>query len=54
VIIWFKRFSANYRQEHDYHRRPVVAEAPVTATEETLTFDQVEREFAKSAPPLEP
>jgi putative membrane protein len=54
VIIWFKRFSANYRQEHDYHRRPVVADATVTATEETLTFEQVEREFAKSAPPLEP
>ena len=63
VIIWFKRFSANYRQEHDYHRRPVVAaaeqpalaaEVVADAGEDTLTFDQVEREFAKSAPPLEP
>jgi putative membrane protein len=63
VIIWFKRFSANYRQEHDYHRRPEVAtaeppapaaEVVADAGEDTLTFEQVEREFAKSAPPLEP
>jgi putative membrane protein len=52
VVIWFKRFSASYRQEHDYHRRPAAADS--VATEDTLTFDEVEREFAKSAPPLEP
>jgi putative membrane protein len=58
VIIWFKRFSANYRQEHDYHRGPDDHRGPVvadtTADEDTLTFEQVEREFAKSAPPHEP
>ena len=54
VIIWFKRFSSNYREEHDYHRRPVVTAAAAEPAEDTLTFEQVEREFAKSAPPLEP
>jgi putative membrane protein len=44
VIIWFKRFSANYRSEHDYRRRSA----------EVLTFDDVEREFAQTAPPHEP
>ena len=44
VIIWFKRFSANYRNEHDYRRRSA----------EVLTFDDVEREFAQTAPPHEP
>jgi putative membrane protein len=44
VILWFKRFSANYRHEHDYRRQPA----------EVLTFDEVEREFARTAPPHEP
>jgi putative membrane protein len=48
VTLWFKRFSANYRYEHDYRRKPPAEEA------EVLTFDEVEREFAKTAPPHEP
>ena len=54
VVLWFKRFSANYRHEHDYHRHPVVApDAVADVSAETLTYDDVEREFAKSAPPHE-
>ena len=50
VILWFKRFSANYRHEHDYRRRPAAAPVALADTDEVLTFDDVEREFAKPAP----
>jgi putative membrane protein len=66
VIIWFKRFSASYGVENDYRRRPA---APVESVEPaatglpehafddigegTLTYDDVERAFARTAPPHE-
>jgi putative membrane protein len=58
VTLWFRRFSANYRNEHDYRRQPVAGpdippEALADVTADTLTYDDVEREFAKSAPPHE-
>jgi putative membrane protein len=57
VIIWFRRFSAGYRYEHDYHRRPLPSGGPADnyadVTPGMLTFDDVEREFAKTAPPHE-
>jgi putative membrane protein len=59
VFIWFKRFSANYRHEHSYRRpHPASEQLPDHAfdgvADATLTFGDVEREFAKSAPPHEP
>jgi putative membrane protein len=62
-VIWFKRFSAGYHQENDYRRRtavPVDHAEPALPEhvlddvgEGTLTYDDVEREFAKSVPPHE-
>ncbi len=40
VYIWFKRFSATNRQEHDYRRQP-------------LTFEDVQQVFARTPPPAE-
>ena len=56
VIIWFKRFSANYRNEHDYRRQPSPTSGGEALDEGagTLTYEEVEREFAKSAAPHEP
>jgi len=51
VWMWFKRFSANHRNEHNYRRVPVGAMADVPAG--TLDFDDVERVFATTAPPDE-
>jgi putative membrane protein len=56
VWMWFKRFSANHRFEHDY-RRPQVA-VPADAVADvptgTLEFEDVERVFASTAAPDEP
>ena len=55
VIIWFKRFSANYRSEHDYRRpSPTSGGEALDEGAGTLTYEEVEREFAKSAAPHEP
>lgn len=60
VVLWFKRFSASYRHEHDYRRRhPDVGPVrPVGELDDvpvdTLTYEAVERAFARSAPPHEP
>lgn len=51
VWMWFKRFSANHRNEHDYRRVPMGAMADVPAG--TLDYDDVERVFATTAPPDE-
>jgi len=51
VWMWFKRFSANHRNEHNYRRVPMGAMADVPAG--TLAFDDVERAFATTAPPDE-
>jgi putative membrane protein len=54
-FIWFKRFAASYPEENDYRRRrPAEPAGPAEdLSADTLTFDDVEREFAKSAPPHE-
>jgi putative membrane protein len=56
VTMWFTRFSASYRTEHDY-RRPVPP-APESgapgAAEPVLTFADVEREFAATPAVREP
>jgi putative membrane protein len=46
IFIFFKRFAAGYKSEHDY-RRPV---APAN-DDEPLTTADVEREFASTPPP---
>jgi putative membrane protein len=57
VILWFKRFSAGHADEHNY-RRPAAADVPADAyadvADGTLTYDEVEEAFARSAPPHEP
>jgi putative membrane protein len=50
VTLWFKRFSASYRNEHDYKRRPPLP----GAAPDVLTYQDVEREFAQTAAPREP
>ena len=52
ITLWFKRFSAPYRTEHDYRRRP--AAAPVAVADDVLTFEDVEREFAATPAVREP
>jgi putative membrane protein len=51
ITLWFKRFSASYRTEHDYRRPPTTAPA---ADADVLTFEDVEREFAASPAVREP
>ena len=56
VWIWFRRFSANHRVEHDYRRSsptlPAGSLADVPAG--TLEYEDVERVFAATAPRDEP
>jgi putative membrane protein len=48
VVLWFRRFSASYRDEHDYHRGRMMPSAEITGhDEDPLTYDDVEREFAR-------
>ena len=56
VWIWFKRFSANHRNEHNYRRAPsaIPASAFADVPAGTLAYDDVERVFATTAPPDEP
>jgi len=60
VWMWFKRFSANHRDEHNYRRLPTAAvaraaEGPAVAPGVApLTYDDVERAFASTAPAEEP
>jgi len=60
ITLWFGRFSAGYRSEHNYKRRPGDPFAPVTealptgTAPDVLTFDDVEREFAATPAVPEP
>ncbi len=56
VWMWFKRFSANHRNEHNYRRQQpaVPPDALADFPAGTLEFDDVERVFASTAPPEEP
>ena len=49
VVLWFKRFAASYQDEHDYRRgRPMPTAEIVGHDEDPLTYDDVEREFARA------
>ncbi len=51
IRLWFKRFAKSYAQEHNYRRTPVtVPEADAG----TLTYEDVEREFAATPAVREP
>jgi putative membrane protein len=56
VWMWFKRFSASHRDEHNYKRAQPALPAGVLADVPagTLEYDDVERVFAETAPPREP
>lgn len=53
VSLWFRRFAVSYNDEHNYRRDPV---APVSSDDDatTLTYDDVEREFARQPAVAEP
>jgi putative membrane protein len=55
IFIFFKRFAAGYKDEHDYHRASRVPDAEIVGNDRvsdgvTLTTADVEREFAASIP----
>ena len=51
VTLWFKRFSARYRHEHDYRRaRPSDRRRP-PPTRPTLTFDDVDADASPTHRP---
>ncbi len=55
VTLWFRRFAASYRHEHDYRRGRMMPTAEIVGHDEVpLTFDAVEREFARTPPAAEP
>jgi putative membrane protein len=53
VYYFFRRFAANYADEHNYRRRRgQMPDAEITGNDEvTLTTADVDREFAESNPP---
>jgi putative membrane protein len=55
VVLWFTRFAASHRAEHDYHRGHMMPSAEITGhDEDPLTYDDVEREFARIPAASEP
>lgn len=53
VSLWFRRFAVSYDDEHNYRRDPV---APASDGDDVgpLTYDDVEREFARAPAAVEP
>jgi putative membrane protein len=55
IVLWFTRFAASHRAEYDYHRGHMMPSAEITGhDEDPLTYDDVEREFARIPAPTEP
>jgi putative membrane protein len=55
VVLWFTRFAAAHRADHDYHRGRLMPSAEITGhDEDPLTYDDVEREFARIPAASEP
>jgi putative membrane protein len=55
IFIFFKRFAAGYKDEHDYRRARSIPDAEIVGNDEvTLTTADVEREFATSVPVARP
>lgn len=52
IYLFFKRFAARFSESHDYRRAGRIPAAEITGHDEApLTTADVEREFARSAPP---
>ena len=48
VVLWFTRFAASHRDEHDYRRGHMMPTAEIVGhDDDPLTYDDVEREFAR-------
>lgn len=55
VYVFFTRFAAAYRSEHDYRRGTLMPDAEILGHDEVpLTTSDVEREFARSEPATGP
>ena len=55
IFIFFKRFAADYKDEHDYRRAGSIPTAEIVGNDEVpLTTADVEREFATTAAPTPP
>jgi putative membrane protein len=55
VVLWFTRFSASNRDEYDYRRGRRMPSAEIVGhDDDPLTYEQVEREFARVPPAGEP
>ncbi len=55
VILWFTRFSASHRDEHNYKRGRMMPSAEIIGhDDDELTFAAVEKEFARVPAPDEP
>jgi putative membrane protein len=48
VYLWFTRFAASHREEHNYRRGHTMPTAEIVGhDDDELTYDQVAREFAR-------
>ena len=55
VVLWFTRFAASHRDEHDYRRGRMMPNAEIVGhDDDPLTYDDVAREFARVPPADEP
>ena len=55
VVLWFKRFASSYQDEHQYRRGRLMPTAEIVGhDEDPLTYDDVEREFARVPATTEP
>jgi putative membrane protein len=55
IIMWFTRFSVSNRDEYDYRRGHTMPNAEIVGhDDDTLTYDEVAKEFARVPAPAEP
>ncbi len=55
VVLWFKRFASSHADEHTYRRGRLMPSAEIVGRDEDpLTYDDVEREFARAPAATEP
>ena len=54
IYLFFKKFAAGNESSYDYRRPGKIPPAEITGNDERpLTTEDVEREFARAAPPAE-
>ena len=55
VVLWFRRFASSYHDEHQYRRGRTMPTAEIVGhDEDPLTYDDVQREFARAPAATEP